>query len=110
MAIQPIDLQTLFTQIDKVGKNQANQREGVEIQQALQNLQMQKKTDARIHAVTESQNMGEGVERINDRNARRGQGGPPSRDERKPGESPGDEADQAVIRDPDLGKNIDVSG
>jgi hypothetical protein len=110
MARQPIDLQTLFTQIDKVGKNQANQREGVEIQQALQNLQMQKKTDERSHAVTESQNMGEGAERINDRNARRRQGGSPARDERKPGEAPGDEADQSVIRDPDLGKNIDVSG
>jgi hypothetical protein len=110
MAIQPIDLQTLFTQVDKVGKNQANQREGVEIQQALQNLQMQKKTDERTHAVTESQNMGEGTERINDRNARRRQPGAPFRNEEKPGESPEDQAEETVIRDPDLGKNIDFSG
>ncbi|MDR1947899.1 MAG: hypothetical protein LBQ38_00740 [Spirochaetaceae bacterium] len=110
MAIQPIDLQTLFTQIDKVGKTQVNQREGVEIQQALQNVQIQKKTEERDHAVNESKNMGEGTDRINDRNARRKQGGNSPRNEGEVEEPLPGEGDPAVIRDPDLGKNVDFSG
>jgi hypothetical protein len=112
MAIQPIDLQTLFTQVDKVGKEQRNQKEGAHLQAALQSAQIQKKNEERSHSVTELQNTGEGTEHLKDRNARR-QGG-----EHTPGRQP-DEKDAAesedggepsVIRDPALGKNIDISG
>ena len=44
MAIQPIDLQTLFTQVDKVGKAQSAQREGLAVQQAIQGAHLQEKT------------------------------------------------------------------
>ena len=111
MAIQPIDLQTLFTQIDKVGKEQMNQKEGVHLQAVLQGAQLQKKIEERSHSVTELQNTGDGTERLKDRNARR-QGG-----EHAPGRKPGEEdaesednGEPAVIRDPALGKNIDISG
>jgi hypothetical protein len=112
MAIQPIDLQTLFTQIDKVGKEQMNQKEGVHLQSVLQNAQLQKKTEERFHTVTELQNTGDGAEQIKDRNAGR-QGG-----DHAPGRKPGGEEDAEpedggpppVIRDPALGKNIDISG
>jgi hypothetical protein len=109
MAIQPIDLQTLFTQIDKVGKEQMNQKEGVHLQSVLQNAQLQKKTEERFHSVTELQDTGDGAERIKDRNGRR-QGG-----EHAPGRNGGEDAaedaeDPPVIRDPALGKNIDISG
>jgi hypothetical protein len=110
MAIQPIDLQTLFTQLDKVGKEQSNQKDGLQLQQALQSAQMQRKTEERIQAVNESQDTGEGMERVKDRNGHtaQGQGGAGKRNQGNPGEEEGPEL--AVIRDPTLGKNIDLSG
>jgi hypothetical protein len=110
MAIQPIDLQTLFTQLDKVGKEQSNQKDGLQLQQALQSAQMQRKTEERIQSVNESQDTGEGMERVKDRNGRTAQkqGGGGKEKQDNPGEEEGSEL--TVIRDPSLGKNIDLSG
>jgi hypothetical protein len=111
MAIQPIDLQTLFTQLDKVGKTQASQKEGALIQQAIQSVAIQRRTDENIRSVNEAQDTGRGAEEISGRNARKRQGeegpgggerGEEEREEEKPG-SP-------VFRDPALGKYIDFSG
>ncbi|GHV56496.1 hypothetical protein AGMMS49579_21130 [Spirochaetia bacterium] len=114
MAVQPIDLQTLFTQMEKVGKLQASQKEGVAIQQSIQSLQMQKRTDEHIRSVNEAQDTGQGTEQINDRNAHKRQ------HEETPdnGDKKGDNGDETaaaggtptVFRDPALGKNIDFSG
>lgn len=115
MAISPIDLQTLFTQIEKVGKNQATQREGLQIQQALQSQQIQQRTEERIRSVNETQDTGEGgAERVKDRN---GRGKSPEEEGREGKESAGENEevpseDRAayVIRDPGIGRNIDFSG
>jgi hypothetical protein len=111
MAIQPIDLQTLFTQIDKVGKEQMNQKEGLHLQAVLQGDQLLKKTEERSHSVTELQNTGDGAERIKDRNAGRhgGEHASGRKQDEEDGES-GDGGKPPVIRDPALGKNIDISG
>jgi hypothetical protein len=108
MAISPIDLQTLFTQMDKVGRQEAAQREGAALLQALQQARTQEQTDERIRSVNEAQNTGEGAEEIRDKNGGRGgqEGNPHRREE--PEEAAEAEAG-AVIRDPDLGRNIDVS-
>jgi hypothetical protein len=114
MAIQPIDLQILFTQLDKVGKNQAVEKEGVAIQQSLLGIQMQKKTEDQIRSVNEAPNTGEGAEGVKERKR---EGAEPSekedsRDEREKNDGKGSTAEKAlfIIRDPALGKNIDVSG
>jgi hypothetical protein len=114
MAIQPIDLQTLFTQLDKVGKNQASQREGAQIQQALQGQQSQQRTEERIRSVNEAQNTGEGAERVKDRNSRGRpfREGDPEKDRtgEDTGEAPAGDQDAPIIRDPGIGRNIDFSG
>jgi hypothetical protein len=119
MALQPIDLQTLFTQMDKVGKVQAAQKEGVAIQQSIQSQQLQKRTDEHIQSVNETQDTGQGVEKINDQNARKRQKeDAETADERKDDPVPAEEAGKvvplgeklAVFRDPALGKNVDFSG
>jgi hypothetical protein len=113
MAIQPIDLQTLFTQLDKVGKSQMSQKEGLAIQQSLLGIQMQKKTEEQVHSVDETKQAGEGAEGINDRNARK-KSGEQSADRGEAGDK--DEQDisknkaVSVFRDPTLGRNIDMSG
>ena len=109
MAIQPIDLQTLFTQIDKIGKAQGAQREGLAVQQAIQGAQLQRKTEEHIQEVNEAQDTGDGVEKTNDRGQRNAAGGGGKR-EKGPGKDDVTEEDNSVIfRDPTLGKNIDIS-
>ncbi|MDR2471250.1 MAG: hypothetical protein LBD09_03970 [Treponema sp.] len=109
MAISPIDLQTLFTQMDKVGKQEAAQREGAAILQAVQQAKTQADTDERIRSVNEAQDTGDGAEEIKDKNG--GRAGPdnPGRRREAEGEEDKGEGGQDVIRDPDLGKNIDFS-
>jgi hypothetical protein len=112
VAVQPIDLQTLFTQIDKVGKDQSVHREGVQLQASLQTARLERLEVERDHSVNEAQNTGQGgAERVKDRQGRR-QGGRKFPAEGRP-EAAADEKDGEdphVIRDPCLGKHIDVSG
>jgi hypothetical protein len=110
MAIQPIDLQTLFTQVDKVGKNQSAQREGAALQQAMHGVQTQRKTEEHIQSVNEAQDTGEGAEKVNDRR-QQGRGGAGARRREKGGEEPDEKKEPgvSVIRDPALGRNIDIS-
>ncbi|GHV85630.1 hypothetical protein AGMMS50230_12380 [Spirochaetia bacterium] len=108
MAISPIDLQTLFTQMDKVGKQEAAQREGAALLQSIQQAKNQEQTDERIRSVNEAQNTGEGTEGIKDKNG--GRAGEEGQHHREAKEENADEPEaEHIIRDPDLGKNIDLS-
>jgi hypothetical protein len=116
MALQPIDLQALFTQIDKVGKNQALQKEGLQIQQALQGVHLQRETDEQIRSVNETQDAGGGAEGVKERGNRKrpaeGQGEKeePDRESGGADENPEPGKKAYVIKDPALGKNVDISG
>jgi hypothetical protein len=110
MAIQPIDLQALFTQVEKVGKTQSAQREGLALQQEIQGVQLQRKTEEHIKSVNEAQNTGEdGTEKVKDREGK----GQDAEEEKKKDARHNAEAkkeNQAVVfSDPRLGKNIDIS-
>ena len=110
MAIQPIDLQTLFTQMDKVARSQSALREGVAMQQAIQGAQMQRKTDEQIRAVNETKQMGEdGAEKVKDRESQAKDGGGGKKKD-TPQETPaGEDVKAPFISDPFLGRNIDIS-
>jgi hypothetical protein len=107
MAIAPIDLQTLFTQVEKVGKNQIYQKEGNTLAQAVQGAQLQKKTVEQIQEVNEAQNTGEGSEKVNDHARREHTGGKKKEKEDKERT----EGKQAVLslQDPRIGKKINIS-
>jgi len=112
MAIQPIDLQTLFTQLDKVAKTQSDQREGAAMHQAIQGAQLQRRTDDQIKAVNDVQNMGEdGAEKVKDRGAQAHDNdkGKKQEGKKQEGEKKEEEAKAAVIHDPTLGRKIDIS-
>jgi hypothetical protein len=106
MAIAPIDLQTLFTQLDKVGKTQISQREGVEMQQAMHGAQLQRKTEEHIQEVNEAQNTGEGVEKTGDRGQRNQ--ADKKKERRRKEEEDGEDGRPSVLHDPCLGRNIDI--
>jgi len=110
MAIQPIDLQALFTQLDKVGKNQAVLREGQQIQDALQQVQAQRKLEENVQSVNEAQEMGEEAEKIKDD---KGHGANQGGGKGNPGENADPDPEEEkpeLIRDPALGRIIDISG
>lgn len=112
MAIQPIDLQALFSQVDRLGKQQMLQQEGVQIQAALQSMQEEARNQVRNRSVNEAQDAGEGAEKVKDRNSR------PRRQARGKTPQEDDEEDETPTRDTEqpqtwesyLGKNIDLSG
>lgn len=111
MALAPIDLQTLFTQVDKVGKAQAAQKEGQAIQQSIHGVQLQRKTEELIKQVNETQDTGEGTDKINDRSNRSKQ-----EHNKKNKNSVNDEDEKTedrkqsnIFRDPSLGNKIDIS-
>jgi len=111
MAIAPIDLQAIFSQVDKVGKNQAAQKEGQALHQAIQGAQIERKNEEHIQQVNETQNTGEGIEKVKDRDheqhgQRHNSGG--KHDERRKDEKT-EETQAPVLRDPYLGKKIDIS-
>jgi hypothetical protein len=110
MAIQPIDLQALFTQVEKVGKAQSAQREGLALQQEIQGVQLQRKTEEDIKSVNSAQNTGEdGTEKVKEREAKgHDEEGEKKKDARH--HSAENENNQAgVFSDPRLGNNIDIS-
>ena len=106
MAISPLDLQTLFTQADKVGKQDAAQRDGAALFQSIQQSKIQQQSDDRIRAVNEAQDMGEGTEAINDK-----KGGGGTEGHSHPGEETEEknEENNNVIQDPYLGRNLDLN-
>ncbi|MCL2801697.1 MAG: hypothetical protein FWD28_08075 [Treponema sp.] len=106
MAIAPIDLQTMFSQVDKVGKTQAAQKEGQALQQAIQGAHMQRKAEEQIRQVNEAQNTGDGTDKVNDRGQRQNSG---SKNEREKKDQEKEEKKLSVLRDPSLGNKIDIS-
>jgi len=110
VAIQPLDLQTMFTQMDKVGKLQATQKEGAAIQQSLQSVHTQKKIEEQVQSVDDAKK-DENAENINEKNARK-RSQDQNRNKEKSGAEDNErsENERQVFKDPSLGKNIDLSG
>jgi len=112
MAMLPIDLQAIFSQMDKVGKTQAMQREGQQILESIQQIQIQKKNEQNIQSVNQSQDLGGEAETIKDEKRHGGReynGGARER-HHEDEELPAAEEERDLIRDPALGRNIDISG
>ena len=107
MPLLPIDLQTLFTQANQVGREQAVQKDALPLAQSLQGAQMAQKTEQRDNAVNETQDQQEGPEQVKDRNRRGAE-----RRRRKAAKKDalaGPPAQKSVVRDPALGRNVDIS-
>ena len=109
--MQPIDLQTLFTQLDKVAKTQSAQREGLAIQQEMQGVLLQRKTEQHIQSINKPQNTGDdGAEKVNDKSkGQNGRGGSKKQKEDRQHDAEAEETPAPVFFDPSLGRNIDIS-
>ena len=114
MAIQPIDLQTLYTQLDKIGKAQVMQQ--VAEQSSREAEQVTNRHDAanKMKKVQETDAGGEKPDIVHERNdsGNQEQETPQHKSgkEQKDAENSHIEPDKEVIRDPALGAHIDISG
>lgn len=113
MAIQPIDLQTLYAQLDKIGKSQVQQQAAT---QAARDAEMQTNKNAADQKLKSVQTAEAGDEKAGVVHERDGSGKeegesggkPPAKKTEKPEESA--EIEKEIIRDPALGSHIDISG
>ena len=108
MPLLPIDLQTLFSHINQVGREQAVLKEGSVQYQFVQGAEMAKRTEQADNAVNESHEVGEGVEKVKEeekREKRRQAAGK----EKKQKEG-GPENEKRYFEDPDLGHHINIVG
>ncbi len=105
VAIQPIDLQVLFSRLNEIGRDQSTLREAQAQAQMVAASEIAEQSEQLEHRVTQARTDEEGPEQVNDESGKekRGSGerGTEARDER---------ADDQVFRDPDLGQNVDVCG
>lgn len=105
MAIQPIDLQVLFSRLNEIGRDQSTHREAQVQAQLVAASEIAEQSEELDHRVTQSRTDEEGPEQVNDESEGQrggtGERGAHDEDER---------AEERVFRDPDLGQNIDISG
>ena len=108
--MQPLDLQALFSQLDKVGRAQAFIREGQQLQDSLHQAETQRKLEQNIQSVNQAQNMGEETKTIKDDNRRGANANYGGDKKRNDEEDETEEERPGSIRDPALGRNLDISG
>jgi hypothetical protein len=109
MPLLPIDLQTMFNQMSQVGRETAVQREVSAQYQLLQGADIVRRTEADDHAVPQSRELGDGLEKVREerqRGRRRQQSGA---EQGRGGEQARDKED-SLFDDPDLGHHVDLVG
>jgi hypothetical protein len=111
MPLLPIDLQTMFSQMARVGTEQAMQRDVPPLYQAAQAAELVKRAEQEDKSVNQPRQTGEGPEKVKERNPRGERGKPQGRAGKaaKTQEAaPAPKRD--VVEDPALGHHVDLVG
>lgn len=108
MPLLPIDLQTMFSQMAQVGREQAVQKDVPPQYQAAQAAEIVKKTEHDDKAVNQAREPSEGPDKVRDEQGRK----PPrqGRGRQRGGEGTESPAKRDVFEDPALGHNVDLVG
>lgn len=111
MAIHPIDLQTMFTQIDKVGKNQLQQDQQLQLQQGIAAQQFAKDVAQQKAAVQNTTVTAENQSKVGADDSAPFTGKNPEEKKEKKDEDSQDDSDDSLpfAKDPKLGNRLDVS-
>lgn len=113
MPILPIDLQTMFSHMNQVSKDQAVQKEVMPNNQAIQGKEIAEKTVEIDHAVNEAEEVGEGTESVKNKKKEQKKGENSSAGKKKKNSSDKnvkENNNQVVYKDPNLGHHIDLIG
>lgn len=106
MSIQPIDLQVLFARLNMIGREQSALRNSIVQAQAVAASEIAERSEEEDRRVSELSTEEEGPEQISDENESKGQ----NQEQASENEEEPERPRQEVLRDPDLGQNIDISG
>ncbi|MDR3356956.1 MAG: hypothetical protein LBO04_07210 [Spirochaetaceae bacterium] len=108
MAMQPLDLQILFSQLDSVAKDAAAQKDGLMLRGAINASVFEKKAEEKSQSVNEAHDTDNGLEALNSDKNRNSNG---KNVKKKPqNESGGQKSGSSFFKDPSLGNYIDLSG
>jgi hypothetical protein len=107
MPIEPIDLQVLFSRMLDIGKEEAVRNETVNVTQSVQAGELVRKTEERSNSVNQAQETDEVRHLEEQESSPHGSGRTEhdrhEKDRRKRGQ-------KESFQDPELGKNIDITG
>ena len=106
MSIQPIDLQTLFLRLNQIGHEQSAEKNAQQQGQSVAGSEIARQSELKKSVVDESHDVEDGPEQLHDEGGEQ-QGHRSGKDDRHERHGLPDEPE--VFRDPDLGRNIDVS-
>lgn len=115
MGIQPIDLQTLYTQMDKVGKAQLSQQAAAQQAKDAADADVRKTAEAKAKTVQGPDSENEFAGKVSERNGG-GQNGGDGKMKKNNGDAPGAEnggetprAETEPLHDAGVGGKIDIS-
>jgi hypothetical protein len=109
MPLLPIDLQIMFGQLSTVGKEQAVQRDVTPQYQFVQGTEMAQKSEHDDSAVNQSQQLGEGPEKVKEQEEKEKRQHHPEQRKGASGAA-AEEEEKQVFEDPDLGHHVDLVG
>lgn len=106
--IRPLDLQMLYMNLEKVGKEQSLSKEASALAQSHQIEKLQREHDLEEHSVVRTNETSEPEADTKVDSEGKGPGQEPKR-EARPGEEEKEEKNESWS-DPELGKHVDLSG
>lgn len=110
MSIQPIDLQTLFVRLSQVGREQSALRDAVAMNQTVTGNEIAQKSQETANAVNQSEAVSEGPEKADEDGSGGSREGAANQRRQRADEEAASDKEDDVFRDPDLGRNIDLTG
>ncbi|TVR03404.1 MAG: hypothetical protein EA403_06840 [Spirochaetaceae bacterium] len=105
MSIQPIDMQTLFLRLNQIGHEQSAERNALQQGQSVVGSEIARQSELKKSVVDESHDVEDGPEQLHE-------DGSDNSNKRSSDQAPRDSSEEAqpeVLRDPDLGRNIDIT-
>jgi len=112
MPIKPIDLQTLFMQMGQVSRQQAMEKDGAAARQIIQGTNAEQKAieeSKSVHLTEDDEKESTGIKNNEEKKSSSGDAG----GQRKPGKDAGEpkpDGGKEIVKDPELGGHIDITG
>lgn len=107
MSIRPIDIQTLLMQLSQVGRDQSVEKEGAALQAAIKSAEEQKKQGEEKEAIRRPDDQATTTEAVKDRQGKSQERHSQASESEAKGE---EKASEEIVKDPSLGKHIDLTG
>ena len=112
MALHPIDLQTLYTQLENVSKGVAFQQQGLQLREAVQQDNYGKQLTEKEKTIKEAAQEQSETVRVKDQQKRNQNSESSMKKKEKNEEEPHENIEPVIvdIKDPNLGHLIDIQG